>query len=274
MPERPSRRRPVRRSLIGRVRGGHHLAGYPLRTLLLVTNQHWADLVSLEGVSSAYAATRDGLDAMLRDRGLRKTSPEMTTESLLRGAHASGVLEGSASSLDDVRDGRGDQVAHDSVRVSTELLGLAPVLRQQPLQAFARLHALAGAGSLSRDDLGRPRDADAATKLRTLADQWRASASLPALAVAALVHAEIAAAAPFASHNGIVARAAERLVLVVRGVDEKSLIVPEAGHLTLRAEYESNLRGFRDGGQAGVHSWLLYGAEAFASGAEASPVSS
>ena len=79
-------------------------------------------------------------------------------------------------------------------------------------------------------------------------------------------------AAPFASHNGLVARAAERLVLVARGVDEKSLVVPEAGHLALRAAYESNLRGYRDGGAAGVHAWLLYAAEAYAAGAEASPL--
>jgi hypothetical protein len=62
------------------------------------------------------------------------------------------------------------------------------------------------------------------------------------------------------------------LVLVVRGVDPASLVVPEAGHLRLRAAYESNLRGYRDGGAAGVHSWLLYAAEGYAAGAEASPV--
>ena len=90
--------------------------------------------------------------------------------------------------------------------------------------------------------------------------------------VAAVVHAELATAAPFSSHNGIVARAAERLVLVARGVDEKSLVVPEAGHLALRAAYESNLRGYATGGRAGVHSWLLYAAEAYAAGAEASPL--
>jgi hypothetical protein len=86
------------------------------------------------------------------------------------------------------------------------------------------------------------------------------------------VHAEIAAAAPFVSHNGLVARAAERLLLVARGVDVKSLTVPEAGHLSLRREYESNLRGYRDGGAAGVHAWLLYAAEAYARAAEASPL--
>ena len=99
-----------------------------------------------------------------------------------------------------------------------------------------------------------------------------ATTEAPALMVAALVHADLATTAPFASHNGLVARAAERLVLVARGVDEKSLVVPEAGHLALRTAYESNLRGYRDGGRAGVHAWLLYGAEAFAAGAEASPL--
>jgi len=236
-----------------------------------VTHDPLAPLVSLEGIPSAYAATRDGIDVMLRDRGLRRTSPEMTAESLLRGAHASAVLEGSASALADVRTGAGDEVALDAVRVSTELLGLAPTLGSSPLQALARIHALAAAG-LPAEQRGRPRDGAAADRLRGIGDLLTATTAAPALLVAAVVHAELATAAPFPSRNGLVARAAERLVLVARGVDAKSLVVPEAGHLALRAEYESNLRGYRDGGRAGVHSWLLYAAEAYAAGAEASPL--
>ena len=64
----------------------------------------------------------------------------------------------------------------------------------------------------------------------------------------------------------------ERLLLVARGVDTKSLVVPEAGHLALRREYESNLRGYAEGGASGVHAWLLYAAEGYAAGAEASPL--
>jgi hypothetical protein len=218
------------------------------------------------------AATRDGIDALLRDRGLRRTAPSLTAESLLRGAHASAVLEGSRSSLDEVRDGSGDQSAAASVRLSTELLGLLPTLSRSPLQVLARLHTLAGKGITAEDDLGRPRDAVAADRLRGLAGVLTGATSAPALVVAAVVHGELAASAPFVSHNGLVARAAERLVLVARGVDEKSLLVPEAGHLLLRRQYESNLRGYRDGGPAGVHSWLLYAAEAYTKGAEASPL--
>jgi hypothetical protein len=55
-------------------------------------------------------------------------------------------------------------------------------------------------------------------------------------------------------------------------VDPASLVVPEAGHLALRAEYESNLRGYATGGKAGLHAWLLYAAEAQAKGAESSPL--
>ena len=70
----------------------------------------------------------------------------------------------------------------------------------------------------------------------------------------------------------MVARAAERLVLVSSGLDAKSLVVPEAGHLALRPAYESNLRAYADGGRAGLQAWLLYCAEAYAAGAEASPL--
>jgi len=231
-----------------------------------------ARLAALEGVGSAMAASRDGIDALLRDRGLRRTSPELTAESLLRGAHASAVLAGSTSDLEEVRAGDGDATAVAAVRVSTEVLGLLPTLARSPLQALARLHTLAASGSVDESALGRPRDADSATRLRELAQVATTPSTAPALVLAAVVHAELVTAAPFGSRDGLVARAAERLVLAARGVDEKSLVVPEAGHLALRAAYESNLRGYRDGGAAGVHAWLLYAAEAYAAGAEASPL--
>lgn len=231
-----------------------------------------ARLVALEGVASAMAATRDGIDVLLRDRGLRRSAPELTGESLLLGAHASAVLDGSASDLAAVRAGTGDDTSHAALRVSAELLGLVPVLAKSPLQAFARIHTLAGKTVVADHDLGRPRDSAAARRMTDLARLLVTATTAPALVVAAVVHAELATTAPFVSHNGIVARAAERLVLVARGVDPTSLIVPEAGHLALRQEYESNLRGYREGGTAGVHAWLLYAAEGFAAGAEASPV--
>jgi hypothetical protein len=224
----------------------------------------------LEGVASGFAATRDGIDSLLRDRGLRRTSPELTTESLLRGAQASAVLSGSASTLDEVRAGTGDATAQAAVRVSVELLGLAPVLSRSPLQALARLHALAAAGSVPAERVGRPRDPEAARRLRGIGEFLGAGRS--ALLTAAMVHAELATSEPFGSADGLVARAVERLVLVGTGLDPKSLVVPEAGHLALRPAYESNLRAYAGGGRAGIQAWLVYCAEAYAAAAEASPL--
>ena len=57
---------------------------------------------SLEGVPSAFAGTRDGLDAVLRDRGLRRSTPEDTAQSLLLGARATSTLEGSEVTVDEL----------------------------------------------------------------------------------------------------------------------------------------------------------------------------
>lgn len=228
-----------------------------------------ARAAALEGVPSAFAAVRDGIDTLLRDRGLRRTAPELTAESLLRGAHASAALEGSESSLEQVRAGEGDEIAQAALRVSTEVLAQAPVFLRSPLAALARLHMLAA----GRDG-GRPRDAASAARLRALAELVTAPSSAPALVLAAVVHADLAVAAPFASYNGVVARAAERMVLAAKGVDAKSLVVPEAGHLRLAGAYAANLRRFADeaDGRSGVHAWLLYAAEAYAAGTDASPL--
>jgi hypothetical protein len=112
------------------------------------------------------AATRDGIDALLRDRGLRRTSPEDTAQSLLLGAASSASLElGEPVDPQELADGRGVPSARAALLLSTELLGLVPVLRQSPLQAFARIHALAASGSVPDDDLGRPADSEGAARL-------------------------------------------------------------------------------------------------------------
>lgn len=229
-----------------------------------------AALVSLEGVASAFAATRDGIDALLRDRGLRRTAAGLTGSSLLKGAHASAVLAGSVSALERVEAGEYDEIAGSAVRISTELLGMTTTLSTAPLQVLARLHALAGRGIVADDDLGRPQSGG--ERLTVLARTLTSPTQAPALLVAAVAHAEVITVAPFVSDNGLVARAFERLILVGRGVDPTSLTVPEAGHLALRKEYESNLRAYATGSRRGVQAWLLYAAEAYAAGANASPL--
>lgn len=226
----------------------------------------------LEGVPSAFAATRDGIDSLLRDRGLRRSTPDHTARSLLLGAAATAALEGSAYPPEELAAGGGDEVARAAVRLSTELLGLLPVWNRSPIQALARIHALVAAGSVPDGDLGRPVDPDGVARLVALAQMLGRATEAPGLVVAALVHAEIAAAGAFGSHDAAIGRAAERLVLVARGVDPASVTVPEAGHAAEQAGYASALSAYAGGEPTGVHQWLMYAAQAFTRGAEISPL--
>lgn len=226
----------------------------------------------LEGVPSALAAARDAVDAPLRDRGLRGTTPELTAESLLRGAAASAELEGSTSRLNDLRAGDADAVALAAARLNAGLLALVPVLQRSPLQALARLHVLAAAGLVDDDALGRPRADEVPSHLHALSSMLLSSRDVPALAVAGVAHAEVMMLAPFEVANGLVARALERLVLVARGVDPTSTVVPEAGHLSLETSYRSTLAAYAADGLAGRRAWLLHVASAVTRGVEASPL--
>lgn len=226
----------------------------------------------LEGIPSTYAGARDGIDSVLRDRGLRRSTPDDTARSLLLGAAATASLEGSTYEPDVLAAGGGDDVARGAVRLSTELLGLLPVWNRSPIQAVARMHALAAAGSVDDADLGRPVNPDGVARLTALAAMLGEPTEAPGLVVASLVHAEIASAGAFASHNAVVGRAAERLVLVSKGVDPASVTVPEAGHAAAPTSYESALAAYASGKPTGVHQWLMYASQAFTFGAEASPL--
>ena len=228
---------------------------------------------ALEGVPSALTAARDAADVLLRDRGLRRTTPALSAESLLRGAAASAQLDGSQTSLDDLRAGHAaDSRATAAARLNASLLALVPVVARSPLQALARMHGLAAAGTVDPEYLGRPRGDASAAALQRLAAALTSPQALPAIAVAAVAHAEIATRRPFGACNGLVARALERLILVARGVDPTSVLVPEAGHLALVDDYRAGLTGYATGLPAGRQQWLLHCARALTAGIDASPL--
>jgi Fic family protein len=251
----------------------------------------FAPLAGLEGVGQAARSARDAVDVLLRDRGLRKVGPDVTSESLLRGAHASAVLAGSTATLDEVRRGAGDPLATGAVRMTSELMALATHADVNPVQVWTRLHQLAAADlASSPDELGHlrtglepvPDDIDGLDPAPSAAAVWERLSNLaealtrptraPGILVAAVVHAELAVLRPFPQANGLVARAAERLILVAQGIDRVGATVPEAGHLELRGSYPGALRQYAAGGVTGVRDWLLRACEVVALGAERSPL--
>lgn len=234
---------------------------------------------------------------LLGHRLLRRRSAEVTAESALRGARASAQLEGAGIELERLRGQllAGTRVqTHDrqawvglvvesAVRLNADLGPLVQVWRRSPRQALARLHVLAARDLVpDLDDLGRPRvgvgvedplglgtppdPAEVAARIDALSRVVLTSRA-PAVLVAGVVHGELLALRPFGRADGLVARAAERLVLIERGLDPKAVSAPEVGHLELGGDYQQAARAYVTGGPEGVARWLMHCAEAIALGA-------
>jgi len=228
-------------------------------------------LLELPGVAESVAACRQAVDKLLGHRVLRRRSGDVSAESLLRGAWASAVLAGSPVTLAEVRAGQASEpIVQGALRVSTELALLAGPWTGAQRQVFARLHALAATDLLPADQLGRPRpDREVAHRLDTLAEVL-AQTKAPAMVIAAIVQGEVLSLDAFAPASAVVARAAARLTLIERGLDPKSLVALEVGHLELIEQEPAALAGYRSAEPAGVLGWIQHCGHAIELGARES----
>lgn len=211
-------------------------------------------------------AARGAVDVLLGHRVLRRRSADVSAESSLRGAWASAVLSGVEVALADLRSGAAvsDPLVQGALRAQAAIPTLVDTWTRAPRQALARLHAVAAAGLVDGEALGRP--TAGAERLDTLSTVL-AGTRAPAVVVAAIVHGEILALDAFAPASGIVARTAVRLTLIDRGLDPKSLVVVEAGHRELADEYDAALAAYRTGTRDGIAMWLRHCGAAVAAGA-------
>jgi hypothetical protein len=267
------------------------------------TTDPFAQVAALPGVDEAVAAARSAVDALLRHRVLRRRSAEITVEASLRCARASAALEGHDVPLDRLRAHLTDAEAAPravvdedlavplaAVRLYAELGGLSPAWERAPRQALARMHTLLGRGLVADTELGRPRlvtaaadplglgeapgAAELAARLDGLVGLLVAKTTAPAIVVSAIVHGELLVLRPFGALDGMIARAAARLVLVGRGLDPKAVTATELGHLetTLGPHgspdaYRTAADGYAHGGVDGLRGWLLHCARAVELGA-------
>ncbi|MEU0186398.1 oxidoreductase [Streptomyces sp. NPDC006207] len=244
-----------------------------------------AVLGSLPGVAESVDSVRKAVDQVYGHRVMRRRSDEVSSEAALRGARGSAALAGADWALEEVRR-RSDFSSDDesravgaALRLTAESGQLLSVWRQSPLQALARLHLVAAGGISPDETVGRPRQtgekveeplldvaefplpepAEVVARLDGLADLLLSGSEAPALVVAAVVHGELLCLRPFGSYNGIVARAAQRVVLVGSGLDPKSICPAEVGHAELgRAEYLKALRGYVSGTPEGMAAWISH----------------
>jgi hypothetical protein len=218
-----------------------------------------APLLDLPGVRAAADAARGGVDRLLGHKVLRRESAGVSTESALRGARASAALEGVDVPLPELRAGEvTDPVVQGALRVSAALGSMMETWSRAPGQVLARLHVLAAADLAARADLGRPAP-HAGARLSGLFSVITGTTTAPAVLVAALVHGELAALAPFGTADGVVARAAGRLTGITRGLDPKAVSVPEVGFAEFgREAYAEALAGYATGTPDGVAGWLVH----------------
>lgn len=86
-----------------------------------------------------------------------------------------------------------------------------------------------------------------------------AAGGTPALVVAAVVHGELLALRPFGEHNGVIARAAQRIVLIAEGLDPKAICPAEVGFAELgTAAYRQALLGYLGGTPDGMARWIAH----------------
>jgi hypothetical protein len=218
-----------------------------------------APLLDLPGVREAADAARAGIDRLLGHKVLRRESAGVSTESALRGARASAALEGADVPLDALRSGAvSDPVVQGALRVSAALGSMVETWPRAPGQVLARLHVLAAADLAGPAALGRPAP-HAGGRLSGLFSLITGTTTVPAVIVAALVHGELAALAPFGVADGVVARGAGRLTGITRGLDPKAVSVPEVGFAELgREAYVAALASYSSGTEAGVAAWLVH----------------
>ncbi|MFB7229849.1 oxidoreductase [Streptomyces fimicarius] len=241
-----------------------------------------AALGSLPGVPDAVDSVRKAVDRVYGHRVMRRRSNEVTAEAALRGSRGSAALAGADWNLEEVRrrtDFSGEdeaRVVGAALRLTAEAGQLLSIWRQSPLRVLARLHLVAAGGAAPDDTVGRPRLAgesvdeplieaslpgaeEVAGRLEGLSQLIIAGGSAPALVTASVVHGELLALRPFGSHNGLVARTAERIVLIGSGLDPKSICPAEVGHAEQgRAAYVAAFEGYTAGTPEGMAAWIAH----------------
>ncbi|MFC9243265.1 oxidoreductase [Streptomyces sp. NPDC057136] len=241
-----------------------------------------AALAALPGVTDAVDSVRKAVDRVYGHRVMRRRSNEVTAEAALRGARGSAALSGADWNLEEVRrrtDFRGDDEARTigaALRLTAEAGQLLSIWRQSPLRVLARLHLVAAGGASPDDAVGRPRltgeavdeplieapvpDAgEVAGRLEGLSQLIIAGSAAPALVSAAVVHGELLALRPFSSRNGLVARTAERIVLIGSGLDPKSICPAEVGHAEQGpTAYVAAFEGYLAGTPEGMAAWIAH----------------
>ena len=236
-----------------------------------------------ERVRAAEAAVREACGELRWNEALRRRWREARAEAAIRGAIASGGVEGAVVSAEVLREhvaagslteaATGDP-GLDAVaglwRAGSRLVGWMPDLvgRGRPMVPPARsllavLHRdvagpLAAGGQVGLEEVGVPRTG------RILIEAERA----PALVRAAIAHAEMLSARPFTAGNAAVGRLLVRHLLVRDGVEPTGTAVSDLYPGRVPGAYAEAAGAYASGTMEGVAAWVVWQAEAVLAGVQ------
>ncbi len=261
-----------------------------------------------ERVRAAEDAVREACSELRWNEALRRRWREARAEAAIRGAIASGGVEGAVVSAEVLRE----QVAAGSLtqaatgdpgldavaglwRAGTRLVGWMPDLvgRGRPVAPSARsllaaLHRdvvgpLAAGGRVGLGEVGVPRARQVhareggpgvAPQGEELVARLAGLVDLieapqaPALVRAAIVHAEMLAARPFTAGNAAVGRLLVRHLLVRDGLEPTGTAVTDLYPGRVPAAYVEAAGAYASGTMDGVVAWVVWQAEAVLAGVQ------
>lgn len=226
-------------------------------------------LLDLPGVVDAAETARAALGKAHRHRTNLRKWPVTAAESAVRGARSSSALDGGGV---EVGAAAQDPVLAGALRVGQALEGgtsaIIGIWQRAPLQALARLHALAAVDLVGEDELGRPvQRPEVVARLDLVTRLVTGVSAVPAPVLAGVAHGELLALSAFGSADGVVARGVSRLVTIASGLDPHGLGVPEVYWLRRGQEYRDAAAGFATGNAEAVGAWLLMCCRALEDGA-------
>ncbi len=261
-----------------------------------------------ERVRAAEAAVREACAELRWNEALRRRWREARAEAAIRGAIASGGVEGAVVPAEVLRE----HVAEGSLteaatgdpgldavaglwRAGTRLVGWMPDLigRGRPVVPPARsllavLHRdvvgpLAAGGRVALEEVGVPRSGRVGAREggpgtepqgEELAARLAGLVVLieveraPALVRAAIVHAEMLAARPFTAGNAAVGRLLVRHLLVRDGVEPTGTAVSDLYPGRVPVAYAEAAGAYASGTMEGVVAWVVWQAEAVLAGVQ------
>ena len=227
-----------------------------------------APLLDLPDVAEKADKVAKEIAAIHRHRANLRGWDVTGAESTLRGARASAKLAGGDTTIPDSGD-VDDPILAGAIRCAgvlapEKITETVTTFRRAPLQIIAKLNTLAAPQPYISEP-GRP-DPAADGRLHLLGNLLTGSSQAGSAIISAVAHGELLSLSPFASANGVTARALSRLVTVAGGLDPRGLSVPEVYWSKNTATYESAAAGFASGDVEGVRQWILFHLEGLSRG--------